>query len=129
MNMCVAVSSETHICIVVISEACLGSMGHGAQGLAAHRRLPVHGSHKRACCKLTDASVAVCVLRCRLLPAEEKERLGRLCKLLIDQGRLEYLQRRGFRAALQRYADPGVSLENVLLTALPARAPPADATA
>ncbi|XP_015418879.1 PREDICTED: tRNA:m(4)X modification enzyme TRM13 homolog isoform X2 [Myotis davidii] len=63
------------------------------------------------------------------LPAEEKERLGRLCKLLIDQGRLEYLQRRGFRAALQRYADPGVSLENVLLTALPARAPPADATA
>ncbi|XP_014405147.1 PREDICTED: tRNA:m(4)X modification enzyme TRM13 homolog isoform X2 [Myotis brandtii] len=63
------------------------------------------------------------------LPAEEKERLGRLCKLLIDQGRLEYLQRRGFRAALQRYADPGVSLENVLLTALPAQAPPADATA
>ncbi|XP_059529590.1 tRNA:m(4)X modification enzyme TRM13 homolog isoform X1 [Myotis daubentonii] len=63
------------------------------------------------------------------LPAEEKERLGRLCKLLIDQGRLEYLQRRGFRGALQRYADPGVSLENVLLTALPAQAPPADATA
>lgn len=63
------------------------------------------------------------------LPAEEKERLGRLCKLLMDQGRLEYLQRSGFRAALQRYADPGVSLENVLLTALPAQAPPADATA
>lgn len=63
------------------------------------------------------------------LPMEEKERLGRLCKLLIDQGRLQYLQRRGFRAALQRYTDPGVSLENVLLTALPARAPSADTTA
>ncbi|KAK1328854.1 hypothetical protein QTO34_011024 [Cnephaeus nilssonii] len=63
------------------------------------------------------------------LPVEEKERLGRLCKLLIDQGRLQYLQRRGFRAALQRYTDPGVSLENVLLTALPARAPSADTTA
>ncbi|XP_054568119.1 tRNA:m(4)X modification enzyme TRM13 homolog isoform X2 [Eptesicus fuscus] len=61
------------------------------------------------------------------LPAEEKERLGRLCKLLIDQGRLQYLRRRGFRAALQRYTDPGVSLENVLLTALPA--PSADTTA
>lgn len=59
----------------------------------------------------------------------EKQRLGRLCKLLIDQGRLQYLQRRGFRAALQRYTDPGVSLENVLLTALPARAPAAGTTA
>lgn len=66
---------------------------------------------------------------CRCLPGEEKERLGRLCKLLIDQGRLQYLQRRGFRAALQRYTDPAVSLENVLLTALPAQAPAADTTA
>ncbi|XP_036309201.1 tRNA:m(4)X modification enzyme TRM13 homolog isoform X2 [Pipistrellus kuhlii] len=63
------------------------------------------------------------------LPGAEKERLGRLCKLLIDQGRLQYLQRRGFRAALQRYTDPAVSLENVLLTALPAQAPAAGTTA
>lgn len=53
------------------------------------------------------------------LTVEEKKKLGHLCKLLIDQGRIEYLQQKGFRPALQYYTDPLVSLENVLLTALP----------
>lgn len=53
------------------------------------------------------------------LAVEEKKKLGHLCKLLIDQGRVAYLQQRGFRPALQYYTDPAVSLENVLLTALP----------
>ncbi|XP_049621805.1 tRNA:m(4)X modification enzyme TRM13 homolog [Suncus etruscus] len=53
------------------------------------------------------------------LTVEEKKKIGHLCKLLIDQGRIEYLQQKGFNPALQYYTDPVVSLENVLLTALP----------
>ncbi|KAM6219235.1 tRNA:m(4)X modification enzyme TRM13 homolog [Rhynchocyon petersi] len=53
------------------------------------------------------------------LTVGEKKKIGHLCKLLIDQGRIQYLQQNGFRPALQYYVDPLVSLENVLLTALP----------
>ncbi|XP_039725500.1 tRNA:m(4)X modification enzyme TRM13 homolog isoform X2 [Pteropus medius] len=53
------------------------------------------------------------------LTVEEKKKIGHLCKLLIDQGRIEYLQQKRFSPALQYYTDPLVSLENVLLTALP----------
>ncbi|XP_024426160.2 tRNA:m(4)X modification enzyme TRM13 homolog isoform X2 [Desmodus rotundus] len=64
------------------------------------------------------------------LTVEEKKEVGRLCKLLIDHGRAEYLRRHGFRPALQYYAEPCVSLENVLLTAVPRRpCPAAEATA
>lgn len=63
------------------------------------------------------------------LTVEEKKKIGHLCKLLIDQGRVEYLQQKGFRPTLQYYTDPGVSLENVLLTALPNQPSAADATA
>ncbi|XP_037008939.2 tRNA:m(4)X modification enzyme TRM13 homolog [Artibeus jamaicensis] len=59
------------------------------------------------------------------LTVEEKEEVGRLCKLLIDHGRAEYLRRHGFRPALQRYTEPAVSPENVLLTAVPHRPCPA----
>lgn len=55
-----------------------------------------------------------------ILTVEEKKKIGHLCKLLIDQGRLQYLQQKGFSPALQYYTDPLVSLENVLLTAVPA---------
>lgn len=57
----------------------------------------------------------------RLLTAEERENIGRLCKLLIDRGRIHYLQQKGYRADLQYYTDPAVSLENVLLTAVPSQ--------
>ncbi|XP_015687084.1 tRNA:m(4)X modification enzyme TRM13 homolog [Protobothrops mucrosquamatus] len=56
-----------------------------------------------------------------LLTAEERKQIGHLCKLLIDHGRIEYLEQRGYEAALQRYTDSSVSLENVLLTAVPAQ--------
>lgn len=71
--------------------------------LSADCRLPLSG---------------VCVRR-RFLTVAEKKEVGRLCKLLIDQGRAEYLRRHGFRPALQYYTEPGVSPENVLLTAVP----------
>ncbi|KAL7855216.1 hypothetical protein SRHO_G00174060 [Serrasalmus rhombeus] len=51
--------------------------------------------------------------------AEEREHIGRLCKMLIDHGRLHYLQRRGFKSNLRYYTTRDVSLENVLLTAVP----------
>ncbi|NXL42670.1 TRM13 enzyme, partial [Podilymbus podiceps] len=54
-----------------------------------------------------------------ILTVEERKEVGCLCKLLIDHGRLEYLQQRGYKAALQYYTESAVSLENVLLTAVP----------
>ncbi|KAM4575426.1 tRNA:m(4)X modification enzyme TRM13 homolog isoform 2-T2 [Fundulus diaphanus] len=51
--------------------------------------------------------------------AAEREQLGRLCKLLIDSGRRDFLRTRGFRSSLTRYAEAAVTLENVLLTAVP----------
>ncbi|XP_021260177.1 tRNA:m(4)X modification enzyme TRM13 homolog isoform X2 [Numida meleagris] len=54
-----------------------------------------------------------------LLTVEERKEIGSLCKLLIDHGRIKYLQHRGYKAALQYYTDSSVSLENVLLTAVP----------
>ncbi|XP_070687915.1 tRNA:m(4)X modification enzyme TRM13 homolog [Pempheris klunzingeri] len=53
------------------------------------------------------------------LCAEDRERLGHLCKRLIDGGRLDFLQTRGFAGRLVAYVDPEVTLENVLLTAVP----------
>lgn len=55
----------------------------------------------------------------RILTVEERKEIGCLCKLLIDHGRVEYLQQRGYKAALQYYTESAVSLENVLLTAVP----------
>ncbi|XP_035189090.1 tRNA:m(4)X modification enzyme TRM13 homolog isoform X1 [Oxyura jamaicensis] len=53
------------------------------------------------------------------LPVEERKEIGALCKLLIDHGRIKYLQQRGYRATLQYYTESAISLENVLLTAVP----------
>ncbi|XP_067893667.1 tRNA:m(4)X modification enzyme TRM13 homolog isoform X3 [Heterodontus francisci] len=53
------------------------------------------------------------------LSVDEREHLGHLCKRLIDQGRIWYLKQRGFDSALQYYTSPSISLENVLLTAVP----------
>ncbi|XP_033861043.3 tRNA:m(4)X modification enzyme TRM13 homolog isoform X2 [Acipenser ruthenus] len=56
------------------------------------------------------------------MPAvEERETVGRLCKLLIDQGRIYYLQQKGYAATLRYYTSPSISLENVLLRAVPAK--------
>ncbi|NXC49705.1 TRM13 enzyme, partial [Penelope pileata] len=54
-----------------------------------------------------------------LLTVEERKEIGSLCKLLIDHGRIKYLQQRGYKAALQYYTESAVSLEKVLLTAVP----------
>ncbi|KFQ53520.1 tRNA:m(4)X modification enzyme TRM13, partial [Nestor notabilis] len=54
-----------------------------------------------------------------ILTAEERKEIGCLCKRLIDHGRIEYLQQRGYEALLQYYIESAVSLENVLLTAVP----------
>ncbi|KAI1891931.1 hypothetical protein AGOR_G00148790 [Albula goreensis] len=54
-----------------------------------------------------------------VVSAEDREHVGRLCKLLIDYGRVDYLQRKGFTSNLHYYTSRDVSLENVLLTAVP----------
>ncbi|XP_039985729.1 tRNA:m(4)X modification enzyme TRM13 homolog [Xiphias gladius] len=53
------------------------------------------------------------------LSAGEREQIGRLCKLLIDSGRLHFLGSKGFRSKLTRYVGTQVTLENMLLTAVP----------
>ncbi|KAI3369193.1 hypothetical protein L3Q82_026144, partial [Scortum barcoo] len=53
------------------------------------------------------------------LSAAERERVGRLCKCLIDGGRLDFLKTKGFDSKLIGYVDSQVTLENVLLTAVP----------
>ncbi|XP_059231485.1 tRNA:m(4)X modification enzyme TRM13 homolog isoform X2 [Mustela nigripes] len=72
--------------------------------------------HDDGGCQITDESSGSAP---GFLTVEEKKKIGHLCKLLIDQGRVEYLRQKGFSPALQYYTDPLVSLENVLLTALP----------
>lgn len=57
----------------------------------------------------------------RVLSPEERGRVGRLCKLLINQGRVQYLQSKGFTAKLMYYTSPQITLENVLLTAVPSQ--------
>ncbi|XP_072244915.1 tRNA:m(4)X modification enzyme TRM13 homolog [Leuresthes tenuis] len=53
------------------------------------------------------------------LSAAERQQLGRLCKLLIDSGRRHFLKTRGLCSKLTHYVNPQVTLENVLLTAVP----------
>ncbi len=53
------------------------------------------------------------------MSVEDREQIGRLCKHLIDHGRLYYLQQKGFETSLKYYTSRDISLENVLLTAIP----------
>ncbi|KAG7218875.1 hypothetical protein INR49_019461 [Caranx melampygus] len=53
------------------------------------------------------------------LAAGEREQVGRLCKLLIDSGRVDFLRTKGFNGKLSRYVDAQTTLENMLLTAVP----------
>uniref|UniRef100_A0A3B3IAJ5 tRNA:m(4)X modification enzyme TRM13 n=1 Tax=Oryzias latipes TaxID=8090 RepID=A0A3B3IAJ5_ORYLA len=55
----------------------------------------------------------------KFLSAVEREKIGRLCKRLIDSGRCHFLKSQGFSSRLTCYTDQGVTLENVLLTAVP----------
>ncbi|XP_046905965.1 tRNA:m(4)X modification enzyme TRM13 homolog [Hypomesus transpacificus] len=54
-----------------------------------------------------------------ILSIEDREHIGSLCKLLINQGRVHFLEQKGYTSSLRYYTSKDVSLENVLLTALP----------
>ena len=51
--------------------------------------------------------------------AHPKEHIGLMCKRFIDFVRISYLESRGYSAKLVYYTDREVSLENVLLIAIP----------
>ncbi|XP_041790906.1 tRNA:m(4)X modification enzyme TRM13 homolog [Chelmon rostratus] len=53
------------------------------------------------------------------LSAGERQQVGRLCKRLIDGGRLHFLKTKGLDGKLSAYVNSQVTLENVLLTAMP----------
>lgn len=67
---------------------------------------------------LTDVSLYV-LLSSSLLSAQQRHHVGLLCKRLIDAGRLDFLRSRGFSGRLRRYVDDHVTLENILLSAVP----------
>ncbi|KYO19537.1 tRNA:m(4)X modification enzyme TRM13-like protein isoform C [Alligator mississippiensis] len=91
-----------------ISEACSSDVECGAQSSDADEH---DQAYNRPECNSDSIQ--------GLLTVEERKQIGHLCKLLIDHGRIEYLQQRGYKAVLQYYTDSTVSLENVLLTAVP----------
>jgi len=49
------------------------------------------------------------------LTSEEQEEIGRMCKRLIDEGRMEYLRSKGFQVELLQYVDSSVTLENIAI--------------
>lgn len=49
-----------------------------------------------------------------------RRELGRMCKRLLDQGRLRYLQQHGYCARMQAYVSEDVTPENVVIIAEPA---------
>lgn len=51
------------------------------------------------------------------LTREDKEEIGRRCKLIINWGRKTYLEEKGFQCDLHFYVKDEVSLENVCLVA------------
>jgi hypothetical protein len=53
------------------------------------------------------------------LSKQGQEEVGRLCKRLLDTGRIRFLEANGFSARLQVYIDRALSLENVVLVATP----------
>lgn len=55
------------------------------------------------------------------LTKSEQEEVGRLCKKLINVGRVRFLEQHGYTAKLQQYVDRSLSLENVVLVATPRR--------
>ncbi|KAM9365578.1 tRNA:m(4)X modification enzyme TRM13 homolog [Pholidichthys leucotaenia] len=63
------------------------------------------------------------------LSAAERLQVGRLCKLLIDSGRCDFLKKRGFSSRLTRYVTSEITLENALLTAVPISSPTSSTSA
>ena len=49
------------------------------------------------------------------LSTDEQIAIGRMCKRLIDQGRLEFITNKGYHGDLVRYVDKDVTLENIAL--------------
>jgi len=47
----------------------------------------------------------------------EKQALGKLCKELLDYGRVQFLQKMGFKTYLTHFVPSEISLENTLLIA------------
>ncbi|XP_065584164.1 tRNA:m(4)X modification enzyme TRM13 homolog isoform X2 [Artemia franciscana] len=52
------------------------------------------------------------------LDHQTKERIGKQCKNIINEGRLAFIRSLGFTGELITYVDPSVSPENVLLVAV-----------
>ncbi|XP_057300356.1 tRNA:m(4)X modification enzyme TRM13 homolog [Hydractinia symbiolongicarpus] len=49
------------------------------------------------------------------LTSHEQEEIGRMCKRIIDHGRLEYIRSYGYRCELIKYVDKEITPENIAL--------------
>ena len=58
----------------------------------------------------------------RVADAATRKQLGRMCKGLLDTGRLRYLEQHGYTGRLQRYVSAETTPENVVLVAEPSEA-------
>lgn len=52
------------------------------------------------------------------LNREEKEQVGKFCKYVLNWGRLEYLQEKGFSSKLNFYINEDISPENLCIVAV-----------
>ena len=64
----------------------------------------------RKVCRLVSSSF---LFSFRSLSTDEQIAIGRMCKRLIDQGRLEFIANKGYHGDLVRYVDKDVTLENI----------------
>jgi len=86
---------------------------HGAPN--AQHDAPLLGEHENAD---PEAAQLGALLDGRI-DAPTRRQLGRMCKRLLDTGRLRYLAQHGYSVRLQTYVDEIVSPENMLIVAQP----------
>ena len=81
----------------------------------AHHDAPLFGEHENA-----DPEAAhLGALLDGWIDAPTRRQLGRMCKRLLDTGRMRYLAQHGYSVRMQAYVDEIVSPENMLIVAQP----------
>ena len=86
---------------------------HGAPN--AHHDAPLLGEHENA----DPEAAQLGALLDGWIDAPTRRQLGRMCKRLLDTGRMRYLAQHGYSVRMQAYVDEIVSPENMLIVAQP----------
>ena len=81
----------------------------------AHHDAPLFGEHENA----DPEAAQLGALLDGWIDAPTRRQLGRMCKRLLDTGRMRYLAQHGYSVRMQAYVDEIVSPENMLIVAQP----------